>query len=236
MPPVTRKGMADAQRNLIPTDRLNCAAIKSQSPKRHPSITPTSGKKHMAWLIFSLVHSTGGSGSGKSAYGEKRILEAGEMTRYYIATMEVFGEEGRKKVERHKKLRQGKGFITIESPKDVGRVEKTGNNKLAVLLECVSNLTANEMFGSSFGTELEPGRRTEALAEKICADIAKIDEEADFFAVITNEVGSDGEMYEKETLEYIRLLGLVNCRLAKMASEVVEVVYGIPVMKKGAEV
>ena len=118
----------------------------------------------------------------------------------------------------------------------MGRVEKTGNNKLAVLLECVSNLTANEMFGSSFGTELEPGRRTEALAEKICADIAKIDEAADFFAVITNEVGSDGEMYEKETLEYIRLLGLVNCRLAKMASEVVEVVYGIPVMRKGAEV
>ena len=173
-----------------------------------------------------MILITGGSGSGKSAYGEKRILEAGEMTRYYIATMEVFGEEGRKKVERHKKLRQGKGFITIESPKDVGRVEKTGNNKLAVLLECVSNLTANEMFG----------RRTEALAEKICADIVKIDEAADFFAVITNEVGSDGEMYEKETLEYIRLLGLVNCRLAKMASEVVEVVYGIPVMKKGAEV
>ena len=158
-----------------------------------------------------MILITGGSGSGKSAYGEKRILEAGEMTRYYIATMEVFGEEGRKKVERHKKLRQGTGFITIESPKDVGRVEKTG-------------------------TELEPDRRTEALAEKICADIAKIDEAADFFAVITNEVGSDGEMYEKETLEYIRLLGLVNCRLAKMASEVVEVVYGIPVMKKGAEV
>ena len=37
------------------------------------------------------------------------------------------------------------------------------------------------------------------------------------------------EMYEKETLEYIRLLGLVNCRLAQMASQVVEVVYGIPV-------
>ena len=106
-----------------------------------------------------MILITGGSGSGKSAYGEKRILEAGEMTRYYIATMEVFGEEGRKKVERHE----------------------------------------------------------------------KIDKAADFLVVITNEVGSDGEMYEKETLEYIRLLGLVNCRLAKMASEVVEVVYGIPV-------
>lgn len=208
-----------------------------------------------------MILITGGSGSGKSAYGEKRILEAGEMTRYYVATMEVFGEEGRKKVERHKKLRQGKGFITIESPKDVGRaevlkticsggsddqngpadledtekLEKTGKSKRAVLLECVSNLTANEMFGSSYGTELEPDRCIETLAEKICTDIAKIDETADFFAVITNEVGSDGEMYEKETLEYIRLLGLVNCRLAKMASEVVEVVYGIPVMRKGAE-
>ena len=41
-----------------------------------------------------------------------------------------------------------------------------------------------------------------------------------------------GKCMKKETLEYIRLLGLVNCRLAKMASEVVEVVYGIPVMKK----
>ena len=181
-----------------------------------------------------MILITGGSGSGKSAYGEKRILEAGEMTRYYIATMEVFGEEGRKKVERHKKLRQGKGFITIESPKDVGREKvlemlRSDGQKKAVLLECISNLTANEMFGSSFGEGSEPGRRTEALAEKICTDIEKIDKAADFFAVITNEVGSDGEMYEKETLEYIRLLGLVNCRLAKMASEVVEVVYGIPV-------
>ena len=169
-----------------------------------------------------MILITGGSGSGKSAYGEKRILEAGEMTRYYIATMEVFGEECRKKVERHKKLRQGKGFITIESPKDVGREKvlemlRPDGQKKAVLLECISNLTANEMFGSSFGEGSEPGRRTEALAEKICTDIEKIDKAAGFFAVITNEVGFDGEMYEKETLEYIRLLGLVNCRLAKMA-------------------
>ena len=76
-----------------------------------------------------MILITGGSGSGKSAYGEKRILEAGEMTRYYIATMEVFGEEGRKKVERHKMLRQGKGFITIESPKGCG----TGGKVLEML-------------------------------------------------------------------------------------------------------
>ena len=54
------------------------------------------------------------------------------------------------------------------------RWKKTGNNKLAVLLECVSNLTANEMFGSSFGTELEPDRRTEALAERSALTLPKL--------------------------------------------------------------
>ena len=52
-------------------------------------------------------------------------------------------------MERHKKLRQGKGFITIESPKDVGREKvlemfRPDGQKKAVLLECISNLTANE--------------------------------------------------------------------------------------------
>lgn len=55
-----------------------------------------------------MILITGGSGSGKSAYGEKRILEAGEMTRYYIATMEVFGEEGRKKGRAAQKASPGK--------------------------------------------------------------------------------------------------------------------------------
>ncbi|MEI3282991.1 MAG: bifunctional adenosylcobinamide kinase/adenosylcobinamide-phosphate guanylyltransferase [Enterocloster sp.] len=184
-----------------------------------------------------MILITGGSGSGKSAYGEKRILEAGEMTRYYIATMEVFGEEGRKKVERHKKLRQGKGFITIESPKDVGREKVLEMQAVQTVMVRKKQFCWNvfpisqpmKCLAVPLETELEPDRRIEALAEKICTDIEKIDKAADFFAVITNEVGSDGEMYEKETLEYIRLLGLVNCRLAKMASEVVEVVYGIPV-------
>ena len=34
-----------------------------------------------------LITVTGGSGSGKSAYAEKRILDLGERERFYIATM-----------------------------------------------------------------------------------------------------------------------------------------------------
>ena len=48
--------------------------------------------------------------------------------------------------------------------------------------------------------------------------------------IVTNEVGSGGGVYETETMEYIRLMGLINQQLADMADRVVEVVYGIPVV------
>ena len=57
-------------------------------------------------------------------------------------------------------LRKGKGFITIEKPRNVGEVMvgeyETGLSPLsrtgrALLLECVSNLAANEMFKEGTG-------------------------------------------------------------------------------------
>ena len=66
---------------------------------------------------------TGGSGSGKSAYAEKYICHAssekGYKEKYYIATMQVFDDEGQLKIDRHRRLRAGKGFITIEQPRDI---------------------------------------------------------------------------------------------------------------------
>lgn len=44
----------------------------------------------------------GGSGSGKSAYAEQMAVKAaGNGSLYYVATMQVYDEEGKKKVERH---------------------------------------------------------------------------------------------------------------------------------------
>ena len=57
---------------------------------------------------------TGGSGSGKSAYAEQQVLEAGDAPRYYIATMMPYGEEGRRRVEKHRRMRREKHFETIE--------------------------------------------------------------------------------------------------------------------------
>lgn len=51
--------------------------------------------------------------------------------------------------------------------------------------------------------------------------------------LVTNEVFSDGMEYETETENYVRLLGVINQRLAEAAEGVVEVVCGIPLAVKG---
>ena len=67
----------------------------------------------------------GGSGSGKSAYAEQMAVKAaGNGSLYYVATMQVYDEEGKKKVERHQKMRAGKGFLTIEQPRRLKEAAK----------------------------------------------------------------------------------------------------------------
>ena len=64
-----------------------------------------------------MVVVTGASGSGKSEYAEGVAVKlAGKGDLYYLATMRVYGEEGVRRVERHRKLRAGKGFQTAECP------------------------------------------------------------------------------------------------------------------------
>ena len=45
---------------------------------------------------------TGGSGSGKSAFAEDKVLAFGEAQRVYIATMHPIDEESQKRIERHR--------------------------------------------------------------------------------------------------------------------------------------
>lgn len=193
---------------------------------------------------------TGGSGSGKSEYGEGLILDISDGERFYIATMEPSGREAERRIARHRKLRAGKGFFTIERPRDLGGLILPGEGRKNVLLECVSNLAANEMFGggacgsaepageagacgpAELAGETGPDRLTE-LARRIVSDIRSLARQADHLVIVTNQVGEDGCCYDRETREYIALVGRVNQELAKLADQVTEVVFGIPVVVKG---
>lgn len=215
-----------------------------------------------------LILITGGSGSGKSSFAEKRITElrdrlsapaspdTKQSTMYYIATMQVYGEEGRKKVERHRRLRAGKGFITLEKTVDVDRcldaMEMTSelsnrhsesskqypkieppsssgasSEPVAIaLLECMSNLVANEMF-------LMDGMKSEEeVVDKVSREVLILAEKLKDLVIVTNNVFEDGIVYDNSTMTYIRALGRINQAIAEHADEVWESVVGIPVRLK----
>jgi adenosylcobinamide kinase/adenosylcobinamide-phosphate guanylyltransferase len=173
----------------------------------------------------------GGSGSGKSEYAENYISEISELKdKYYIATMKPFDEETLEKIKRHQKLRSTKNFYTIEQQADIQDAVKTINsheaNKSTALIECISNLTANEMFSGK-----EP-LDSNTVADKIIKGISQLKEEFSHLVIVSNNVFEDGRIYDEATMEYIKAMGEINTKLALVSDKVVEVVVGIPIIIK----
>lgn len=172
-----------------------------------------------------MILVTGGSGSGKSAYAERLVLDSGSRNRYYLATMHAGDTESEKKIEAHRKRREGHSWITIEEPYDLCRAAgQISQPDSALLLEDLSNLLANVMFGASRGQQTD-----------IVKGIRKLEENVSFLVIVTNSVFDDGITYDPETEKYLRALADLNRQLAAYADEVVESVAGIPVFIKGTE-
>ena len=193
-----------------------------------------------------LILVTGVSGSGKSEYAEKICCDLADgEKKYYIATMQPFGAEGQERIRRHHALRQGKGFDTIEQYQHVNKafmnkkfydgkdgsgisagnpdqeIYESVEKKPVVLLECLSNLMANECF--------EKGGTPDA----VFSDCMQLYSQCRHLVIVTNEIFSDGCLYENTTTDYIARLGRLNTQLAQEADYVAEVVYSIPVYLKG---
>ena len=173
-----------------------------------------------------LILLTGGSACGKSSYGEKLAVQ-GPKPLYYVAAMEPYDEECLQKIARHRALRADKGFETIEryTRVDTLKLPETGGT---VLLECLCNLTANEMY-------IQPDAPVDPVP-KVVAGVENLMGQTDTLIVITNDVGSDDETYSEQTRAYIRALGEINARVASMADRVYELVAGIPICLKGETV
>ena len=171
--------------------------------------------------MITLV--TGGSGSGKSAYAEDVLTGFGSCERIYIATMFPFDEESHQRIARHRQMRAEKKFSTIECYTGLKNLKIPP--KSCVLLECMSNLTANEMF--------QKDGAGEHTVEEILEGVRSLQTQAKQLVIVTNEIFSDGISYDTETQRYESYLGEINQKIVGMADCAVEVVYGIPLFFKG---
>ena len=168
----------------------------------------------------------GQSASGKSRFAEEWVCHL-PGPRIYLATMQPFGEEARERIARHRQMRTGRGFVTLECTDGIARV-----------LEGKGHLTNADGFLGTAGSS----PATEGASSGLVSYTENILSTADLAFKDANLLLEDlpnllalsgGLFYGEETLAYLRALAELEKELARAADTVVEVAAGIPWMWKG---
>lgn len=178
-----------------------------------------------------LVFISGGVRSGKSTLGERLATELATDRKIYLATAKYADEEMLRRIEKHRKDREHKGFVTMEKSEDIETLRFSESD--TVLLDCLGTLTSNELFRD---VERECTRDfCVHVTDKVFDALMKIHGSVRNLIVISNEVFSDGVTYERATEGYVFVLGALHVRLAKVADRAVECVCGFYISHKGED-
>lgn len=160
---------------------------------------------------------SGSNGSGKSRFAEELVGKT-TGTRYYIATMVPQSENNERRIEKHKRQREGLGFVTLEMPYQVSKAPVEPDS--VVLLEDMTNLLGNTVFAHG------------GCAEDVYQDICALAEKCKLLIVVTIS-GMNSAEYTDETAAYIDSINELNSRFFAMSDAAAEMVDGIPQWKKG---
>ena len=178
----------------------------------------------------------GGAGAGKSAFAEGLAQKMGGRL-VYVATMPVVSDEDKAKVERHHRLRAGKGFTTIERP---GALSDLPDNGETMLIECLSTHVANLMFNPGNVAQYAacphhgcPITETEHWISLFKTELEPILHRKGNTIFVSLDITGDGATYSPETEMYKEVLTAVNRHLVQNCDAAFEVVCGIPVKIKG---
>lgn len=161
----------------------------------------------------------GGASSGKSAVAENIAIKfGGKMA--YVATMMRGGKETDLKITLHQATRRDKGFETIEKPCNI-KINNFANYD-TILIECMSNWLANEMFdGGDF--------------HKIFTFVDEIKDIKENIIIVTSNIFGDGADFDKNLVNYMKILGEININLGRVSDIFLEIVAGVPVCLKGED-
>ncbi|MCR5415591.1 MAG: bifunctional adenosylcobinamide kinase/adenosylcobinamide-phosphate guanylyltransferase [Pseudobutyrivibrio sp.] len=177
--------------------------------------------------MITLIY--GGSSSGKSAFAEQYTYDLPEKNKYYLATMASLDQESRERISRHRAQRCDRNFITLEYATGVDRALPKVEEDSCILLECMSNLVANEMFSEG---EIKPA---DTCVHEIIKQVQNLSNGVAHLIIVSNNIFEDGAIYDEATKEYMRALGEINEKVAAISDAVYEVVVGIPIKVKETE-
>ena len=178
-----------------------------------------------------LILVTGGARSGKSAFAEEYALAAAPEGKVaYIATAQIWDEEMKFRVQRHRE-RRPENWQTFEAPTEelvMSALKAAGNNCEVILFDCLTLYLSNFLC-SCTDSEMQDEKmlyeRVEKMSDKLLKAISEM-KCARAIVMVTNEVGT-GIVPENHLARLYRdLSGLMNQQLASRAEAVYLTVCG----------
>lgn len=172
---------------------------------------------------------SGGCKNGKSYFAQeqaKKMAEEKNLPLYYLATMIPSDEEDRARIRRHIRERDGWGFTTIEQGRDICEALTHADPSGVFLLDSVTALLSNEMFGPEGQTDI-------GAPERVRAELLEFAERTGNTVFVSDYIYSDALQYDQLTEAYRR--GLAGCdrALARVCGQAAEVCYGSLYLFKG---
>ena len=169
-------------------------------------------KKQQKTLII------GAAASGKSQYAED-ILNNNVGKKLYLASANIYDKEMQEKVNKHRD-RRGSEWTTIAEPLDAVHYIENLNIKEIMLFDCATMWLTNHFLEKS------------NIYHEIDLLVNSIKSSKGSIITVTNEVGSGIVPDNSMAREFRELQGKLNQKLATVASLVVTVIAGIPLILK----
>jgi adenosylcobinamide kinase/adenosylcobinamide-phosphate guanylyltransferase len=164
----------------------------------------------------------GGARSGKSRFALE-YADKHSRRPVFVATGEARDEEMRQRIERHQRERAAH-WTTIEEPLDLTTViEREAARFDLLVVDCLTLWLSNVLLDAQRDAPTELRRLGECLENW----------RGPLLVMITNEVGLGIVPESPLAREFRDLAGEMNQRVARLASKVYWMVFGVPLVVKG---
>jgi adenosylcobinamide kinase/adenosylcobinamide-phosphate guanylyltransferase len=161
----------------------------------------------------------GGARSGKSQYAQRLGERAGKVV--FVASARAEDEEMRDKIERHRGSRPRHWQTVEESLALAQTIIHYGPTCDVMIIDCLAFFAANLLEAGSDGQ-----KEIEALCASLESPQCSV-------VLVSNEVGSGVVPEYPSGRRFRDLLGEMNQRVAQVASNVLLLVAGLPLVLKG---
>lgn len=175
--------------------------------------------------MAQVVLVTGGARSGKSSFAETLAKTSG-VSKAYLATAPVLDEEMAARVAKHRELRSGDGWTTVEEPFDLaGAINRCSGSYDVVLIDCLTLWINNLLYRDE--------QTDEAAVKRLCDELKNACDRFDGTVVmVINEVGLGIVPDNPLSRRFRDLSGRCSQSIAAWADRVFLICCGLPLQLK----